>query len=116
MILTAPLLKNIKKYNRIRLAKGLILDSFGTKVRQGTYGVSSSRHGDTWYMLNKGRAIFKTYKSDLTEGFFDSVQKLRMVNELICYELSKQVGVLCAEYELANYKGEQGIVTYDVAK
>ena len=116
MILTPPILKNIKKYNNIKLARGLIIDSARTRVRQGSFGVSTSDHGDTWYMLQKGKAIFKTYKSDLSDGFFDSVQKLRMVNELICYELSKQVGVLCAEYELANYKGEQGIVTYNVAK
>ena len=107
-------IKNIKKYNDIRLARGLKLNEVPTTVRNGNNGISTEKFGRSWYMLPKGRAIFKTYGD--TDNFFNSIRNLRLVNELLCYELAKQMNVPCAEYELASKGLNKGIVTYDVAK
>ena len=45
---------------------------------------------------------------------YNQIREVRIVNELLCYELSKQVGVLCAEYELATKDDVTGLVSYDV--
>ena len=110
----SPMLKNLGKYNNIKLCKGLILNTVKSRKRDGDMGISTGEHGDKWFMLPKGRAIFKSY--DDGGSYFDSIKNMRIVNELLCYELAKSVGVLCAEYELANYHNTQGIVTYNVTK
>ena len=109
-------LKNIEKYNNIKFAKGLVFDTARKRNRVGNSGISTQKHGDKWYMLPKGRAIFKTFDDSDSGDFFHSVRNMRLVNELICYEISKQIGVICAEYELATKDGETGVVTYDVRK
>ena len=63
-----------------------------------------------WFNLKKGKAIFKTFDTQ------EQTKNNRIVNELICQELAKQVGLSCAEYELANLDGETGLVSYNVAK
>lgn len=106
-------IKNIKKYNDIRLAKGICLDKIPTLDRRGNVGLSTQQFGHSWYMLPKGRAIFKTF--DDTDKFFDRLKNMRLVNELVCYELAKQMNLPCAEYEPASKGKAKGLVTYDVA-
>ena len=102
----------IIKYSDIKLAKGLCLDSVKDIERHGFgTGMSSKRYGTKWQMLPKGRAVFKTYDG---EGVYKKIKEVRIVNELLCYELSKQVGILCAEYELANKDGITGLVSYEI--
>lgn len=116
MILTKPMLKNVKKFNEIKLERGLVLNNSATKIREGEIGISSEQYGDKWFMLPKGKAIFKTYKSIIDDDLFKNIRNIRITNELLCQELAKQVGVLCAEYELATKKNITGLVTYDIAK
>ena len=108
------ILKNVKKYNRIRFKTDLKLDNSPISLRRGNIGLSTEKFGWYWFMLPKGKAIFKTY--DDPYMFMNRVGNIRLVNELICYEISKQVGVLCAEYEPATHGKNIGVVTYDVAK
>ena len=106
-------LKNLEKYNNIKLSKGVFLDNADISYSDSfESGVSSSDFGGYWYMLPKGRAIFKTYSGGDELG---NIKNIRITNELLCYELSKQLGIRCAEYELASYYGEQGVVSYDVS-
>lgn len=111
-----PILKNTHKYTDIKLAKGINLEKaeiFG-RYRlnnvQTFSGISSKIFADKWFYLPKGRAIFKTYETQ------EETKNNRIVNELICQELAKQVGLACAEYEPASYKGFKGLVSYDVTK
>lgn len=108
------MLKNLEKYNDIKISKGIHLKTVRTTDRDGYNGISTERYGKHWYMLPKGRAIFKTYYDK--NLFYDGVRNMRLVNELICQELAKQVSVLCAEYEPASKNEHYGLVTYDVAK
>lgn len=108
------ILKNLEKYNDIKISKGIHLKTVRTTERDGYNGMSTERYGKKWFMLPKGRAIFKTYNDN--NPFYNGVRNIRLVNELICQELAKQVNVLCAEYEPASQNGHYGLVTYDVAK
>ena len=102
------------KYTDIKLAKGLIINSDDYERRKDAdkTGVSTGTYGRYWFYVPKGKVIFKTYDDYMVE-----IKKCRMVNELLCYELSKQMGIKCAEYELASLDGKvSGVATYDVAK
>ena len=109
-------IKNIDKYNDIKLAKGLDLMSFSTKKRHiNKYvgvGISTEVFGERWFKLPKGEALFKTFEGQYGEN----IREIRMLNELICQELCKQVGIKCAEYETATFGDTQGLVTYNVAQ
>ena len=106
------ILKNKRKFKGIKLAKGLNLKHYSFQPRKRGYlGISSGSYGKKWFMLPKGRAIFKTYDSYKD---FDVIRKQRIINERLCYILAKQVGLPCAEYEPANIDGINGLVSYDV--
>lgn len=110
---TKGYLKNLEKYNKLKLAQGVFLDNAQIDYRQDDYtGVSTGDFGFFWYMLPKGKAIFKTYTGG---DELEAIQNIRIVNELLCYELSKQVGIRCAEYELAEYQGQKGVISYNVS-
>lgn len=105
-------LKNLEKYNNMKLADGVFLDSAQISYDENfESGVSSGDFGGYWYMLPKGKALFKTYSGG---DELENIKNIRITNELLCYELSKQVGIRCAEYELATFFGEKGVVSYDV--
>lgn len=108
-------IKNIEKYNDIKLAKGLDLMSYSTKKRHiNKYvgvGVSTEIYGERWFRLPKGDAIFKSFEGQYGED----IREIRMLNELICQELCKQVGIKCAEYESATFGDTQGLVSYNIA-
>ena len=110
------ILKNTNKYTSIKLASGINLDNTKTTTKQTNSryhhykGISSGLYYNKWFNLKKGKAIFKTFETQ------EQTKNNRIVNELICQELAKQVGLSCAEYELANLDGETGLVSYNVAK
>jgi hypothetical protein len=101
-----------QKYTDIKLAKGVCIDRHNHTAREvADVGVSTKSFGKVWFYMPKGKAIFKTY-----DDFQNEIRDLRIVNELLCYELSKQMGIRCAEYELACLDEIiTGVVTYDVA-
>ena len=106
-------LKNEYKYTEhLKLAKGLIIDQASTEHRDNLdVGISSRNFGKNWYILPKGKAIFKTYDSYKK---FENIKQIRIINELLCYELAKQVNIPCAEYELATNNNVTGLVTYKI--
>ena len=114
MELGLKILKNKKKFKQIKLAKGLSLKKYSLEPRERAHmvGISSKSYGTKWFVLPKGRAIFKTYDSCKK---FNVIRKQRIINERLCYVLAKQVGLPCAEYEPANIDGIDGLVSYDVA-
>ena len=93
---------------------GVNLKQFAHTFRSGAVGMSTSKFGDKWFMLPKGRAIFKNFKTNFR--LYNLMTNLRMVNELLCYEIAKQLNIECAECEVATINNTRGVVSYDVAK
>lgn len=98
-------------FTDIKLAKGLNISNATQTIRKGETGVSTKSYGKVWFHLYKGKAIFKSY-----DAYQSEIKNIRIVNELLCYELAKQMGIRCAEYELATFGKTTGLVTYQVNK
>ena len=109
------ILKNTEKYSNIRLVRGKNLQDYLTshRVRSRSYqtlsGVSTQKYQHVWFNLEEGRAIFKTF------DLIPQSKKNRIVNELVCQELAKQLGIKCAVYKPAYKSKDVGLVSYDVA-
>lgn len=109
------ILKNLKKFNNIKLAKGINAQFFVTErriVNMYSVGISTETFGDKWFLTPKGRAIFKTFDSDYT----GNIRNIRILNELLCKSLCDQIGLDCAEYELAHIENADGLLTYDISE
>ena len=72
-------------------------------------GVSTSEYGNVWFKLPEGKALFKTYNT-----YREDIKKYRMINELLCCVLSKQVGINCAKYTPAHIKNDKGLISYNI--
>ena len=109
------IVKNIKKYNNIKLAKGVALKQFAMLPRDTTgsadTGISTGTYGDYWFKTPNGKALFKTFY-----GYGHEIRNIRMYNELLCNELCKQIDMPCAEYETAYYEEDNGVITYNILK
>lgn len=106
------ILKNVDKFNDIKLAKGIDMTLYATKSREvnwSSVGISTKTFGDKWIITPKGRGLFKTFD----DWYRTDTKNIRMLNELLCQELCNQVGIRCATYELAEIDGIKGIITYD---
>ncbi|MBE7074601.1 MAG: hypothetical protein E7376_01295 [Clostridiales bacterium] len=115
-MVTKGIIKNVHKFNNIKLAKGIELELYTTQERStetvGTTGVSTESYGGKWFITPKGRALFKSFDT----RYGEEIWKIRIYNELLCQELCRQVGIRCAQYERATFEGLDGLVTYDIAK
>lgn len=60
-----------------------------------------------WFNLNDGRGMFKANEPEHDYSHY---------SELICSELAKQIGVEVAEYDIATFDGEKGVITKDMCK
>lgn len=110
------ILKNLSKYNELKMSKMFILSDEKTQKRKMRFtAVSSELSNNIWFITPKGKAIFKSYTSEKFNKF-NNITPIRMINELLCCQLCKQVGIPCAEYESAEYKNVAGIITYNIAK
>ncbi len=106
------MLKNVNKYDKLKL---IDLKNCKTINNNGKdLGISTTTYGSKWFLLPKGKAIFKTFDDDI----FPYSKNIRMINELVCYELAKMIGIPCAEYDPAfkedNGKVNIGVVSYKV--
>ena len=108
------IVKNVQKYNSgIKLNFGRDLTDAKVSLRPAyTTGVSTKEYGRVWFWVGNKKTIFKTYD---TFGYSDT-RKIRMANELLCYELAKKMDVKCAVYETALNDKHKGIISYDVQK
>ena len=59
----------------------------------------------------KGLGIFKSFNNC---GVFVEYKDVRNFNEVLCYELAKQIGVETAVYEPAHIDFKKGVITYNV--
>ncbi len=110
-----PIIKNIGRYENIKLAIGVILDNSPKKFRAdynttNFVGISTKSYGNYWFKVNGKDAIFKSFDAQ------KMTKPARIVNELLCMELCKQIGLDCATCEPATIKGTNGIISYNVAK
>lgn len=103
------IIKNLDKYGEITLARGIVMDNKDKTLRENaTTGISTKQFGKYWYYLGENKVIFKS---------FECMQRTRLnriVNELLFYEISKQIGLDCAKCELATMNDITGIVSYSV--
>jgi len=109
------ILKNYPKFKVLKMADGINLENAKfTKRKKDINAPSTSlkKYGNYWFKLKKGNALFKTYDSD----YNSELRELRIINELICQNLAKQIGVSYAEYEPAHIGKDNGLVTYNVLK
>lgn len=105
------MLKNREKFTNIKLATGIDLKSFTFKINKNSIGgISLNRYKNVTFLLKKGTAFFKTYTSDM----YYELKNNRIINECICYELAKQMGLNCAEYEPAHNNDDVGLVSYKI--
>ena len=58
-----------------------------------------------WFNIRDGRAMFKANEEEHNYAHY---------SELICCGLARQVGLKTAEYDLATFENEQGIITKDM--
>ena len=110
-----PIIKNIGRYENIKLATGVILDKSPKKFRSeynttNFVGISTKTYGNYWFKVNGKDAIFKSFDAQKI------TKPARIVNELLCMELCKQIGLDCATCEPATINGTNGIISYNVAK
>lgn len=106
------ILKNIDKFNNIKLARGINLDDFGVfyrKQSKKSLSASMQKYGHLWFNLPNGQAIFKTYDGSYKKELKD----LRIVNEMIVQSLAKQIGINYVKYEPAYINGDYGLVSYN---
>ncbi|MBO5884552.1 MAG: hypothetical protein J6Q51_02020 [Clostridia bacterium] len=98
------------KYTNIKLCKGIYIDEVKQIIRKGETGISTAISGLKWYLLPKGRAIFKSFEGPV----YKDIRLIRIANELLCQELAKQVEVDCAVYQPATHQGINGLLSFDV--
>lgn len=113
MDLKKPIIKKNFTYNRLKLAKGLDISLYNSIKKEEVSGISTIMFGDKWFLLPKGKAIFKTFDY----GILNNVRNNRIYNELLCYKLANQIGLACAKYEIAykqDDKFHNGLVSYNV--
>ena len=110
-----PLLKNTEKYGVLKLAQGIDLKEYKKKLSDRPHvGISTNTYRNYWFVDkgSKQRGIFKTYdKQDVLEF----VGQNRIINEMLCCEIGKQIGVDVAEYKPAHIGDKVGTISYDVA-
>lgn len=109
------ILKNIGKFDVLKMPKGINLQHFQVLRRNPDYfeqGLSTKKYGDVWFKLPKGMGIFKTFDSE----YNSNIRQLRIINELICQELCTQIGIRHAEYEPAHIENDDGLISYNVLK
>ncbi len=104
------IIKNIGKYNNIKLAKGIYLDNVKSSHRKGDTGISTKNTGKKWFYLPKGKAIFKAFDSYNASN----IKANRVINEFICKELCSQLGIPSPNLDPATYDGMTGLLTYNV--
>ncbi len=104
-----PILKNLDKYGEIKLSLGATIDEKNKVAREDPRtGISSRHFGNYWYYLGEDKVIFKSFEC------MENTKPNRIVNELLFYEISKQVGIDCAKCKLASINGIKGIASYNV--
>lgn len=105
------MLKNTYKYGYIKLAKGIDLGKIKTKYRFfGKVGISTEDFGKKWYCLPSGKGIFKTF----TDKSYIMIRENRIINEFVCAELCKQVGIPSPKLEPATLYDINGLISYNV--
>lgn len=112
-MITKGILKNLNKYNNIKLVKGINLGTLETKPRSlkgEKVGISTKSFGNRWFVTPKGKAIFKSFDSE----FGVDIKDIRIVNELLCKQLCNQINLDCAEYEIASINNLTGLLSYDI--
>ncbi len=96
------ILKNSDKYSEnIHLANEVILDLKRTTTREGGSGKSTCNFGRFWFKTPRGYVLFKQ-----GDAQYYSIQKL---NEILCYNLAKNMGLPCAEYFPASVNKDKKI-------
>lgn len=103
------ILKNSNKFNsNIKLASGLIVDYNNRKDREGETGVSTEKFGQFWFKTVLGDVLVKDITRIFSHGIdVCNIAVIKAFNEVLCYNLLKQMGINCAKYipaDVIDYK------------
>ena len=97
-----------KELANYRNSDGAIeLDHFISKLPTEREVRGNENREKQWFDINDGRVMFKSNEDEHTFAHY---------SELICCELAKQAGLKTAEYDLATFQGEQGVITKHICK
>lgn len=96
----SAILKNSSKFNsNIKLASGLIVDYNNRKDREGETGVSTEKFGQFWFKTTLGDVLVKDIAINFSHGVdVCNISVIKAFNEVLCYNLLKQMGINCAKY------------------
>lgn len=106
----------MKKLSNVRVASKIYLDDVKQEERLGISGKSTGTFGRSWFLLPKGKALFKVFEWPHVKDNAVYPYKLSMVNELLCSRLAQQIGLPCAQYDVAYFGDYGGVVTYNLVK
>lgn len=103
----------IELFTKIKSKHIINVKEFKTVARCGISGKSTGYFGKSWFLLPRGKALFKVLQwADYSNRF--PAGNLFIVNELLCSALAKQISLPCAEYSLAYYDDCVGVVSYSL--
>ena len=75
-------------------------------------GVSTHTYSDKWFIVNGKQALYKTYDG----ASYSYAKEFRTTNEVLCYELAKQLNIPCVSYQFAHLENTNGTITYNALK
>ncbi len=109
-----PIIKINGYYQVLKVAKGIWLGAVNTKFRQNTStGISvEDEYKNVWFNTKNGLGIFKSYNAQ--NANFIELKYIRNANEVLCYEIAKQIGIDTAIYEPAHVDFKKGVISYNV--
>lgn len=100
----------LKTLSKLKKGRPIDLQRFVAVPRFGISGISTGKFGRFWFVLPKGKALFKIFD----DNGFVMPRNLALINELLCSRLAKQIDLPCADYELAVHGGHEGLVSYNL--
>lgn len=109
------ILKNYEKFGVLKLNMGTSLKNIELSPRiieENTYSASIKKYNTVWFNMPHGKGIFKTFDSQ----YGKEIKDIRIINELVCVELAKQLNIPHAKYEEAHLNEDYGLISYNILK
>ena len=104
-----PIIK-LRKNFKFPRNLGISLLHLSSTPRQSSLKTASTlSFGDVWFDINGKQALYKTFD-------YNGLKEFRKANEIVCYELAKQLKIPCVHYEFAHLKKSTGVITYNALK
>ncbi len=106
--LASPRTINLKNYTYV---PRLEADRSKNNYLNFSIGASTALYGDKWFIIDGEKAIFKDFAGGGT-GHKDK----RIINEILCSQLAKNLNINSARYQKAEIHSLKGLVSYNFLK